>query len=73
MLMFDCWGVEERGGDADICKYTRIRNTFNPFRNKNQGSMELTEFVMHFFCKNKIFKNIEGQSLRNNASPYFSL
>ena len=51
MLNFDCLGGEERGGDADICKYTRIGNTFNRFRNKNQRLSELTEFAMHSFLQ----------------------
>ena len=45
MLMFDCWvGGGGRGRDVDVCKKTRIRNTFTRFRNKNQRSKELTEF-----------------------------
>ena len=32
-------GYGKGGGDVDICKYTRIRNTFNRFRNKKDISV----------------------------------
>ena len=32
-------GKGKRGGDADICKYARIRNTFNRFRNKTDTNI----------------------------------
>ena len=51
MLNSDCLGGEDRDGYADICKYTRIGNKFNWFRNKNQRSSELTEFAMHSFLQ----------------------
>ena len=35
MLIFTCWDGKKRGGDADICKCTRIRNTFNSFGKRN--------------------------------------
>ena len=46
MHVFDRWGGEERGGDVDRCKYTRIKSTFNRFKNKNQRLTELTEFAI---------------------------
>ena len=49
MLMFHFWGRVERGGDADICKYTRIRKTLNRFRNKNQLSTEVIDLAMLSF------------------------
>ena len=48
MLRLDCCDGEEKGGAPDVCKCTRIRNTFNRFRNKKQRSTELTEFALHF-------------------------
>ena len=45
MHMFDCWGRKEGGAGAEICKYTRIRDISNRLKNKNQRSIELTEFA----------------------------
>ena len=52
MLMFDCRGRKERGGNADTCTYTRIRNTFNRLRDMNQRSTELAGFAIPSFSKN---------------------
>ena len=49
MLLFDCGGGEERGGDADVRNYTRIRNPCHRFGNKNQHLTELKEFAIHSF------------------------
>ena len=63
MLTLYCWCRKKRGGDADVCKYMRIRHIFTWLRNKNQRSTELIEFAIGSFCKNSINENIEAQSV----------
>ena len=63
MFMFNFWGGEGRGGDADICKYTRIRRMYYRFRNRNQPSTEQTEFAIYSLLQKIAF--IRKLRLRN--------
>ena len=59
VVMLECWGAEERGGDADIRKCPGIRSTFNCLGNKNQRSTERTEIsIQSLFYETKVFKNL---------------